>query len=450
MKMCSAWLLVVALACGPALARGAVPHDACTANANAALAAMTRGNFKAVTRDFAPRLAKALPPARIKTAWSGAQRQLGAYESHSPARRQMFHAHPAAVASVQFAHATLDFVTACGAGDQLGSFLLLVPAAVNPSARAPVAAHVQANGVRVEPLDVPSPLGPLRGALTLPAGRGPFPAAVLVAGSGPSDMDETVGGAKPFRDLADGLAAAGVATLRYDKRAADYPLKVAANRRLTVDQEATDDALAAARLLARQPSIDPHRVFVLGHSEGGMLAPRIATREAHLAGVIMLAAPARPMLDVIAQQERDLGARTHKAKAEAAAAERKIASEKALLAKAIPAAPPAGAYGGVPQSWWLSLHDYHQVAVAKKLSLPMLIAQGGGDFQVSPTHDFDAWKKALARKSNVTFRLFPGLSHLFTPAGKTLTPADYHVPAHVDPKVIADIARWIKAQPPAR
>ena len=77
----------------------------------------------------------------------------------------------------------------------------------------------------------------------------------------------------------------------------------------------------------------------------------------------------------------------------------------------------------------------------------MLILQGGSDFQVSPTHDYDAWKKALAGKPSVTFHLYPGLSHLFTPAGKTMTTADYTKPERVDPKVIADIASWVEAQP---
>jgi hypothetical protein len=118
----------------------------------------------------------------------------------------------------------------------------------------------------------------------------------------------------------------------------------------------------------------------------------------------------------------------------------------ALPDEADPKHPPRGEYGGAPQSCWLSLHDYHQVAVAKSLHLPMLILQGDRDFQVSPELDFDAWKHALAGKRNVTFHLYRGLSHLFMPA-PTKTLADYERAAHVDPQVISDIARWIEAQP---
>jgi len=85
--------------------------------------------------------------------------------------------------------------------------------------------------------------------------------------------------------------------------------------------------------------------------------------------------------------------------------------------------------------------------VAKKSSMPMLILQGGGDFQVSPTLDFARWQQALAGRPQTDFHLYPGLSHLFMPAGKTETVADYQTPAHVDAKVIADIAAWVKARP---
>ncbi|MDE2272449.1 MAG: hypothetical protein KGJ94_10785, partial [Xanthomonadaceae bacterium] len=102
-------------------------------------------------------------------------------------------------------------------------------------------------------------------------------------------------------------------------------------------------------------------------------------------------------------------------------------------------------------AYWLSWSRVDPLAEAKQLSLlPILILQGGSDFQVSTRNDFDAWNRALAGHANVTFHLYPGLSHLFTPAGKTLTTADYARPAHVDPRVIRDLAAWIKSRRPAR
>jgi alpha-beta hydrolase superfamily lysophospholipase len=104
-------------------------------------------------------------------------------------------------------------------------------------------------------------------------------------------------------------------------------------------------------------------------------------------------------------------------------------------------------FGNAPQGYWLSLHDYRQVDVAKGLAMPMLILQGGADFQVSPALDFAHWKQALAGRPQTAFHLYPGLSHLFMPAGKTGTVADYAAPGHVDARVIGDIAAWIEAQP---
>ena len=116
------------------------------------------------------------------------------------------------------------------------------------------------------------------GVVHRPHGDGPFPAVLLVHGSGPHDRDESVGPNRPFLDIARGLAAQGVAVLRYEKRSKAHPDAYVAAGALTIDSETTDDAVAALRTLAGVPGVDPARVFVLGHSQGGMMAPRIAAR----------------------------------------------------------------------------------------------------------------------------------------------------------------------------
>ena len=118
---------------------------------------------------------------------------------------------------------------------------------------------------------------PLKGLLTLPEGSGPFPAVVLVHGSGSSNMDEKVGKLTPFRDLAEGLAARGIACIRYDKRSYAHGLKMVLDKKhpITVREETIEDALLASQLLRADRRIDPDRVFLLGHSMGAMLAPRI-------------------------------------------------------------------------------------------------------------------------------------------------------------------------------
>src|SRR5690606_19348563 len=127
----------------------------------------------------------------------------------------------------------------------------------------------------------------LPGTLALPKGKAPgagFPAVVLVHGSGPQDRDETVGANRPFLDIARGLAAQGIAVLRYDKRTQARPQDFAAGD-YTVDDETTNDAITAVAALGAAEGIDPDRIHVLGHSQGAMLAPRIAAHSGHVAGL---------------------------------------------------------------------------------------------------------------------------------------------------------------------
>lgn len=158
-----------------------------------------------------------------------------------------------------------------------------------------------------------------------------------------------------------------------------------------------------------------------------------------------LAAPARPLLNVLAGQIRYLGPLQGASAGQVNAREREIAAERTRFADAGLAHPPKSAFMGAPQSFWASLRDDDQVAVAKSLMLPILILHGGNDYQVSPTQDFDAWKKALGGEPNVSFHLFPGPSHVFMP-GPTRSPVDYDKPARVAPVVIETIVNWINAQ----
>lgn len=435
-------VLAAAVLSTPSVRAAAALSPVCVAHATASLDALVRGDYAGARKDFDDTVASKVDAARLEQSWKRLQGELGAYRSHDTVRQKILAGHAVAVATLSFASMRLGFVAACDAQDKISTYRFVPAEAL---AAAAVRAHVEADGIRVSPLDVPTPVGPLRGALTLPPGTGPFPAVLLVAGSGAHDMDETIGPNKPFRDIAEGLARAGIASLRYDKRTFDHPQGGAG---IVIDTEVTDDAVTAARLLARQNEVDPKRVFVLGHSLGAMMVPRVGQRDPQLAGLVLLAAPARPLLDVSAEQVREQGERAGETAAQIAAGERAIAAEQKLLAGADPRHPPAGSFGGVPQGYWLSLQEYRQVAVAKALSVPMLFLQGEGDFQVSPTLDFARWQRELAGRQRTTFHLYPGLSHLFMPAGKTGTLADYKAPAHLEAQVIGDIATWVKAQPP--
>ena len=128
---------------------------------------------------------------------------------------------------------------------------------------------------------------------------------ILVHGSGPHDRDETIGPNKPFRDLAHGLASQGIAVLRYEKRTKEHPVRMAMSvNTITVKEETIDDAVAAFEALKSQEKIDPKRIFVLGHSLGGTLLPRIGKAKDGIAGFISLAGSTRPMEDLVLEQTR--------------------------------------------------------------------------------------------------------------------------------------------------
>ena len=331
--------------------------------------ALMHNDYKSVGEYFAPALASQFPPAKIEQAWQSVQATAGAYQSHGVTRVQTVGGQRVVTTPIKFAHAPWDSLYTCNSHNRIATAELMPASqldnAVDADRRAaevktPVRATTETDGVRVIPLSVPSPYGPLRGALTLPVGKGPFPAVVLVGGSGPNTLDESAGGSKPFRDVADGLATSGIASLRYDKRQTDYPSKMSANAHLTVDEEETDDALSAAHLLAMQRAVDPQRVFVLGHSEGGMLAPRIGQRDPSLAGIILFAAPARKLLAVGLEQTREQGKHLGLPAAQIRTSEKLLVAEQKLLDKANPKDPPQGSFDGAPQTWWLSLNEYDQ------------------------------------------------------------------------------------------
>ncbi len=425
----------------------ALAAPTCLARSHDLFTALKSGQYAAATAHFDSPMKNAVSTDTLKQIWeSQLPLLLGSYDPVAHGQVTRTSSDGATVTPLHFANGWLDMKVACSDTMEV-SGLRFLPGQP-PSGVAPVRRKTVLGDWGVStPTQVASPLGPLPATLTLPQGKGPFAAAVLVGGSGPHDRDESIGPNKPFRDIARGLAARGVASLRYDKRTFAYREKMAADPALTIDEEATADALTAARQLAKMAGIDPRRVFVLGHSLGAMMAPRIAQRDRELAGLVMLAAPARPLLEVSAQQVREQSQRKGLTPTQIAASEQAISAERDLLSTSDPHHPPKGMFGGVPQSYWLSLHDYDQVTVARGLTMPMLFLQGGDDFQVSPKNDFGRWQQALKNKTAVRFHRYPGLNHLFMPAGKSETPADYNIPGHVDAQVIADIAQWIKAQP---
>ncbi len=282
----------------------------------------------------------------------------------------------------------------------------------------------------------------LPGTLCVPVGGGPFPVVVLVHGSGPHDQDETIGPTKPFRDLAEGLATAGIASYRYQKRTQAYGEELARiQTSIGLEEEVFEDALAAIALVRGRMQIDPARVFVLGHSLGGLLAPEIAARDGKLAGAILLAAPARPMGEVVTEQLQYLSGL-------AASPAIKEATETLLRRFAQVQDGSLGddaGFMGATAKYWRVLLRYDIRAALKKAGAPVLALQGARDYQVRPA-DLAVIAATLAEIGGTASgtRTYPALNHLFIAGEGKSTPAEYGRAGHVDAQVIADIASFIR------
>jgi len=267
----------------------------------------------------------------------------------------------------------------------------------------------------------------LGATLTVPEGDETVPGVVLVHGSGPNDRDETFRGTKPFKDLAWGLASRGVAVLRYDKRT--YACDVSGG--ISLDEKVVDDALVALDRLDSHDRIGPR--VVVGHSLGAMAAPRIAAEDGDLEGAVMLAAPVRPIHEMILDQLQYLadldGTVTD--------AERSRLEETRAAVERIRAGEvdPDEEILGFTGEFWNSLAEYDQVETARQLSIPLLFMQGTADYKVTVDDDFERWKDALGDRKTVSFSKYDGLNHRFT--------SESQAPANVAQAVVEDLAAWI-------
>jgi fermentation-respiration switch protein FrsA (DUF1100 family) len=353
---------------------------------------------------------------------------LGAPESIGVARTTKAADFTVVVITVRWRPVSLDFQVSWDKNGQVGGTFWRPVAAAAPAWQSPAYAH--ADSFTSVDLTVGDDAWRLPATLTIPNGSGPFPAVVLVHGSGPSDRDETVGGVKVFRDLAEGLSSRGVAVLRYVKRNQQYLKECVADPDFTMNQETVEDAVRAAALVRTQARIDPAAVSVPGHSQGGYLAPRIMKRDAKLAGFIVMAGNVRPLEELVVEQAGYLTSLDGPPTAE-------MQARLEALRK-----NPLAALGPLPPRYLADLKDYHPDAEAKALEMAMLILQGERDYQV-PMKDFNLWKAALGSRKNVTFHSYPGLNHLFIAGVGKSSPAEYDKPGHVAEEVVDDIANWI-------
>ncbi|OQB58181.1 MAG: Alpha/beta hydrolase family protein [Candidatus Aminicenantes bacterium ADurb.Bin147] len=420
---------------------GAAPGEDLAGKARAMIDALRRGDYEAATRDFDATMRGLSGPEKTGEFWTILQTRIGAFKERTAERRENLGQFEIVLVTCVFEKTTLDARIVFDAEGKIAGFQFVPSSPPVESLPPPYADRERFTETEVT---VGSEPWTLPGTLARPKENGPVPAVVLVHGSGPNDRDETIGPNKPFRDLAWGLASRGIAVLRYEKRTRVYGTKLAADASLTVREEVIDDAVEAVRLLQKTAGLDPRRIFVLGHSLGGMLMPRLALALKPLgaAGFISLAGLTYPLEDTILVQTAYIlsldGGLSGEDRKKLEEVETDVAKIKALTEadrgsteKPLNAAP----------AYWLDLRGYDPLETVVRVDRPMLFLQGGRDYQVVP-ENLERWKKALEGRSDAAFKLFPKLNHLFGEGEGISTPSEYLE----HPKVVAkDVIDEIEA-----
>lgn len=303
----------------------------------------------------------------------------------------------------------------------------------------------------------------LAGTLTLPQGRGPFPAAVMITGSGAQDRDETILGHKPFAVIADRLTRDGIAVLRVDDRGF---AKSTGDFASATDDDFAIDAAANVAFLRRRPDIDPNRIGLIGHSEGGLVAPKVAAKDPKLAFIVMMAGPGVPLSAVIRAQRAALlpamgfsSDRIGKLQTlmnHVDVAIRGANDEADAKSRALRVIQAEGGDAGITpvegqvlasqlsSTWMRDLAEYDPAPTLAKVKCPILVLNGSKDRQVLPDQNLPAIRAATKGNSDVTVIELPGLNHLFQTA-KTGAVGEYaDIEETIAPIALDTMSAWIR------
>lgn len=441
-------LLFTTVSCGKKSAPAEPPMEGeVTQLASDFVARLVAEDFAGAVDYFDATMKQQLPERMLGETWQQLLTQVGPFVDELGTRTESIGEHEAVFVTTEFAGMVLDIRVVFDSNKRVAG-LFFEPAQQHYESSYTPPPYAEPALFTEKEITVGSGEWALPGTLTIPSGGGPHPAVILVHGSGPNDRDETIGANKPFKDLAWGLASRGIAVLRYEKRTREYGEKmVSMLETLTPKEEVTDDALAAVSLLKNFEGIDPYQIYVLGHSLGGTLAPRIGEKDPDIAGLIILAGTSKPLEDVILEQYRYLAALDGKVTEEEAAEIEKMEVKVARVKDPdlTPDHPAAEMPLGMPAPYWLYLREYSPPATAKLLAIPMLILQGERDYQVT-MEDYAGWQGVLGLRADIQFSSYPSLNHLFIPGEGPGNPQEYMEPGNVSGEVVDEIATWLQSQ----
>lgn len=382
-----------------------------------------------------------ISPDELKLFWLRLGNSLGTYQSVDGAKNSVKGEYFQVILTCGFSKGSQTFTFIFNKSEKLLGFFVTP---INTEAEYVSPAYADTTLFSEKEISIKFSDGQMAGVFTSPKSSSNFPVVIMVHGSGPSDMDETVGPNKPFKDIAAGLAAQGIGSIRYVKRSMVFPR--AFNAAFTVKEEVIDDALSAITLAGTLPGVNKNQIFLLGHSLGGMLAPKIAAMAPSLNGIILVAAPARKLSDLIDEQNTYL---YQASKDTSSAGKQQFIESSNEIARTrllkLGDISPDSIILGAPAAYWVDLNNYDQLASSKKLKNRILVLQGAFDFQVS-LQDFNMWKTTLANNKNASFKLYPDLNHLLSSQQEKGNGSQYRIPANVSLDLINDISVWIKGK----
>ncbi len=447
-RLLLASLLALLLGAGLLLSGSIHAQDAASRETGASALAiqlldhLDAGEYAQAEAMFNAQMAQAVPADKLQAVWESLPAQAGEIQGRGEAASIQQGDTTLVKIPLHYAKASLVAKLAIDAEGKIAGFL------IQPDDAPPAAAVTEDAPYTETDLIVGEGERALPGTLAMPKGDGPFPTVVLVHGSGPHDRDESIGPNKPFLDIARGLAAQGVAVLRYEKRSKarpqDFSVESGASGVFGVDDETTNDAVLAVDALRKTEGIDPERVFVLGHSQGGMMAPRIAAVSGHVAGLVLMAAPARSLLDIVIEQNRRLAVLDDGSTSDAERDAINTLVQQVAATRDTATDATTKTVMGLPAGYWRSIDAVDPVAEAKAVDLPMLVLQGARDIQVVDA-DWQRWRGGFHDNARVEFRLYETLNHLGITGEGDGNIAEYANPGHVDPQLIDDVATWVKA-----
>jgi fermentation-respiration switch protein FrsA (DUF1100 family) len=299
----------------------------------------------------------------------------------------------------------------------------------------------------------------LAATFTIPQGKGPFPAVLLITGSGPQDRDEALMGHRPFLILADYLTRHGIAVLRADDRGF---AKSTGNFSGATTADFATDAEAGVAYLKSRPEVDPRKIGLIGHSEGGLIAPMVAARNHDVAFIVMMAGPGVNGEEILVEQGRlinEASGMSHEKAVQDAADERTmldlIKQEKddavlekklrEMLAGKVPEAMVGTQVKQVMSAWFRYFISYDPAVTLRKVTCPVLAINGEKDLQVPPKQNLPIIRKALEEGGNKNFEVdeLLGLNHLFQTA-KTGALSEYaEIEETMSPVALEKMAGWV-------